>query len=570
MRWLRYAGVLSFTIVFLITGCVGPSSPRSGQAGSSPQGGSGQLKKITAAILGNPDTLSQAINAAGTGSIRGVDELEKIMTAGLAKANADDQLVPQLAEAVPTLENGLWKVNPDGTMETTWTIKPHAAWQDGTPFTSADLLFTGQVVRDKDVAMLSSPAYDAIDTITAPDDYTVVVTWNEPFIQADRLFTYDIALPLPRHLLQDAYTNNKAGFLDLSYWTTDLVGAGPFKLREFVRDSHLIVDAWDGYILGRPKLDQIEVRFLSDPNVVIANILSGQVDMTIGRGLNLEQALQADQQWSNGKVESKPSNWVAAYPQLLTPDPAVIGDVRFRRALLQAIDRQSISDTLQAGRAPVAHSPLQPNDPSYKDVESSIVKYAYDPRVATQAIEQLGLARGSDGLYRGPDGNLLTVESRTNAGDDLKERMLLAISDAWKQAGVNVNTVITPRQLASNREYRATNPGFDLVRQPFEPLRFESTRAPVPGNNWVGENRSRYLNPELDTLIEQYYATIPRNARIDVLGKMVHVLSDQVVALGIIYPPEPLLFSNRLVNVGPGNAAEVDETWNVEQWDLRR
>jgi ABC-type transport system substrate-binding protein len=148
--------------------------------------------------------------------------------------------------------------------------------------------------------------------------------------------------------------------------------------------------------------------------------------------------------------------------------------------------------------------------------------------------------------------------------------MLLAISDAWKQAGVNVNTVITPRQLASNREYRATNPGFDLVRQPFEPLRFESTRAPVPGNNWVGENRSRYLNPELDTLIEQYYATIPRNARIDVLGKMVHVLSDQVVALGIIYPPEPLLFSNRLVNVGPGNAAEVDETWNVEQWDLRR
>ncbi len=569
MRWLPRAGILSFAFILLVTGCAGPSSPRSGQNQPSQGAASGQPKKITAAILGNPYTLSQSINAAGTGSIRGVDELEKVMTAGLTKANQDDVLVPQLAESVPTLENGLWKVNPDGTMETTWHIKPNARWQDGTPFTSADLVFTAQVVRDRDIAMLRSPAYDAMDEVRAPDDRTVVVTWKEPFIQADRLFTYDIALPLPKHLLEDAYTNNKAGFLDLPYWTTDLVGTGPFKLREFVRDSHLIVDAWDGYILGRPKLDQIEVRFISDPNVVIANILSGQVDMTIGRGLNLEQALQADQQWSNGKMESKPSNWVAEYPQLLTPDPPVIGDVRFRRALLMAIDRQSISDTLQAGLAPVADSPLQVNDPDYKAVESSIVKYQYDPRAAMQAIEQLGYSRGTDGLYRAPDGNGLTVESRTNGGDDLKERMLLAISDYWKQAGVNVNTVITPRQLASNREYRATNPGFDLVRQPFEPLRFRSSQAPLPENNWTGENRTRYMNPELDSLIEQYYTTIPHDARIQVLGRMVHLLSDQVVALGIIYPPEPMLIANRLVNVTPGNAAEVDETWNVEQWDLR-
>src|SRR6185437_11338499 len=117
------------------------------------------------------------------------------------------------------------------------------------------------------------------------------------------------------------------------------------------------------------------------------------VDMTIGRGMNLEQALQADQQWTDGKVETKPSNWVAHYPQLLTPDPAVIGDVAFRRALLQALDRQGMSDALQAGKAPVADSPLQVNDPDYPYVKSSIVSYAYDARAAAQAIEQLGYTR---------------------------------------------------------------------------------------------------------------------------------------------------------------------------------
>src|SRR5438093_12635520 len=141
----------------------------------------------------------------------------------------------------------------------------------------------------------------------------------------------------------------------------------------------MVIDAFSGYVLGRPKLDQITIKFIQDPNPLIANVLAGEVDVTIGRGFNLEQVLQVTGQWSAGRMEASPSNWIAHYPQLLTPNPAVIGDVRFRRALLHALDRQGMSDSLQAGQAPVAHGWLEIGDPQYRDVEPSIVKYDFDP-----------------------------------------------------------------------------------------------------------------------------------------------------------------------------------------------
>jgi len=562
-------GVLIVVISTLLVGCAPQQGLKETPGGALEARKASGSKRVTAAILGDPYTLSSAINAAGTGSIRGVGEVQKMIHAGLTTLDGEGDSMPQLAEAVPSIANGLWKLLPDGRMETTWTIRPGGRWHDGVPVTTADLLFTARVVQDKELALAAHPAYDVIESVDAPDERTVVVRWKKPFIEAHRLFTYDAGLPLPRHLLEGSYRTDKTTFLELPYWSTAFVGAGAFNVQEFAKNSHLVLKAFDQYVLGRPKIDEIIVRFISDPNTMIANILAGEVELTLGRGMNLEQALQVDEQWTEGQMDTSPSNWIAHYPQLLTPNPPVIGDVRFRRALLHALDRKQMSDQLQAGRAPIAHTFLQVNDPQYREVENAIVKYDFDPRRAAQLIESAGLTKRSDGFYSDGSGQKLMVESRTNAGDDLKEKMLFASADYWQRIGVGVNLVVTPRQLASDREYRATNPGFDLVRQPFDPLRFYSREVPLPENRWRGKNRTRYQNPELDSLVDRYFTTIPQQERVQVLGQMVRLLSDDVLALGIFYAPEPILIANRLMNVAAGKAAEVDETWNVHQWELK-
>ena len=114
---------------------------------------------------------------------------------------------------MPTLDNGLWKLLPDGRMETTWKIREGATWHDGTPFTADDLVFTAMVGQDKELSIFNHPGLDAVEAVRAIDPRTVQVTWNRPFFGADIMFTSEdnFAMPLPRHLLDKPYTDDKGG-----------------------------------------------------------------------------------------------------------------------------------------------------------------------------------------------------------------------------------------------------------------------------------------------------------------------------------------------------------------------
>src|SRR6266511_3866018 len=200
--------ILALTAIVLV-GCAptGPG-PSSGPADSQRLA---QPKRITAAIMGEPYTLSQAVNNAGSGSARGVGEVEKLINAGLTILDGQGQLHPVLAESSVTVENGRWRVSSDGRMETTWKLREGARWHDGNPVTADDFAFTLEVGSDRDIAMNQYPAYKSIETIETPDARTVVVRWREPFIEADQLFSPGMAPPLPRHILERTYQEQKAG-----------------------------------------------------------------------------------------------------------------------------------------------------------------------------------------------------------------------------------------------------------------------------------------------------------------------------------------------------------------------
>ena len=152
-------------------------------------------------------------------------------------------------------------------------------------------------------------------------------------------------------------------------------------------------------------------------------------------------------------------------------------------------------------------------------------------------------------MYQDADGTKLSVEDRTTAGDDIREKYMLSIADYWKQAGIGAATEIIPRQRSNDREYRNTRPAFELVRQPADLDRFVSAEIPLPSNNFTGNNRTRYQSAELDSLIEKYFVTIPENDRNQTLGAIVHHMTDNLVVLGLLYALEPDFISNRVDGV---------------------
>jgi len=535
-------------------------------------------KRIRAAFLSNPPTLNNGINqtVAGGRTYAGVVALEQLVNTGLTVPDDRGVLQPRLVEEVPSVENGLWRIAADGQTETIWRLKHGVQWHDGAAFSAEDLLFSVRIAQDGDLPLIPRVGYELIDAIVAPDPQTVTVRWKRPFIEADALFgPRDL---LPRHGLERTYAEDKEAFVHHPFWSTEYVGLGPFKLREFERGSHLILDANPRYALGRPKIDEIEVRFLPDPNVLAANILAGVVELTMGRSLALEAAMQVGEQWRDGKVEVFPASGTPLhiYPQFINPDPPVIGDVQFRRALLHALDRDELVDTILQGKGIVAHGLFwDPSEPEYRAIEGRIVRYDYDPRRAAQLIEGLGYRRSGDGFYRDPrdaTGQRLTVELRTLASFDTSVKTIFPIADYWRRVGVEVEALVVPEQRAADREYRAARPGFDLPSVPRDVSRLHSREIALPVNSFRGANRARYGNAEFDDLIDRYHVTIPWPERMEILGDIVHHMNDRVVAMGLFFNVTPSLVGNRLVNVkaGSGNVAGADgiQIWNAHEWDV--
>lgn len=556
-------------LAILVAGCAG-QAPGGGRAAAGPQRPSTPTR-IVVGMLGDPPALWDDINPAG-GTVPGIGVVETLVSGGLTVEDEHGLLRPQLAEAVPSVENGLWTVLPDGQMEVSWRIRPGTRWHDGAPFTSADLVFTAAVGQDRDIAVFGTPTYSLVDAIEAPDPQSVTVKWKRPYIRADTMFSVGsggFAPPIPRHLLERPFRAEKASFLELPYWNTGFVGSGPFKLREWVPSSHVVLDSFDQYVLGRSGIDQIEVRFITDPSTLVANVLAGALDLTLPRGITLEQGLQIREQWKEGRMGLRTDGWTMMYPQLRAPSPPVIAETRFREAVTRAIDRQEMVDSMVPGSA-VAHSIIAPTLPEYAQIERSIVRYEYDPRRATQLIEQLGFTRNPDGFFQEAPGRRLAVEIRTTT-NDTNQKSTFAIADYWQRIGVGAEPVVIPVQQLQNREYRATYPGYELINQPFGASGFEnllhSSAAPLPERGYQAPNSSRnrgqYLNPEYDALMDQYRMTIPMDERMRLLGQLLQHQTERQLVVGLFYTAEAIMISNRLENVPPATS------WNAHEWRLK-
>ena len=540
----------------------GPEGPASSQAPVGP-------KRMTIAVVSEPVGFSLAIETQRISVTQA--GLAFFVFPGLTVQDHQEALRATVGEAVPSIENGLWKLFPDGRMETTHPIRQGATWHDGTPLTGEDLAFTVNVVSDRELPQFRMLGVDLIERVEARD-LSAVVTWKQPFVDADALFSMignsSRSVPLPKHLLEQEYLTNKATFTELRYWSDEYVGIGPYRLKEWVRGSHLVLQAFDKYVLGRPKIDEIEVRFIPDPNTMIANMMSGGIEMPYGSVVGMDQALTVREQWRNGQVIMEPSGWVVAYPQMIDPQPRIVLNVQFRRALMHATDRQQLVDTLMQGLLPIADNVFSPGTREFDATREGIVRYEYDPGRAGRMFEELGYSRGAEGVLRDGNGQPLQMDVRSYAQRDIHHKTLFPLVDFWKQAGIAAESSARSATQAQDAREQATFPSFLVLRQGNGLERLvglHSSQARTPERNYTGTNNGRYQSPELDSLVDRYQATIPWPDRMQVATQIVRHFGEQLPVLPLFYDALPLFVVNRLVNAHPsGNMA-----WNVHEWDVR-
>jgi peptide/nickel transport system substrate-binding protein len=386
----------------------------------------------------------------------------------------------------------------------------------------------------------------------------------------------DLSFPaLPRHLLEPQFPGESIeGFLSLPYWSRDYVGLGPYRAVKWEPGAFIEAVAFDEHATGRPKIDRIKLVFIADRNTGLANLLSGEVDFAVPTVLGVEQALILEREWGPGQGGSVPYlifTWRGVYFQFLPgfTSPRALLDVRVRKALAYAVDKQAVNEAGNAGLATEADYYLPPGSQWGAAVQRGAIKYRYDARLSEQLMREAGFEKGRDGVYGSPAGGRLMIEAATGAGGS-GENELATLANDWQKAGFDITQRIVPAALSLDLETRASYPGMYLTTNRANE---RTAVAPIPGNiptpenRWRGGSQTSWTHPAYTELVGRFISTLDREERANQLAQMARIFGEDVAGISLNFPPMPVAGVSALR--GPkAVASESNILWNVHQWEL--
>jgi peptide/nickel transport system substrate-binding protein len=494
---------------------------------------------------------------------------------GLTMFDPQSQVVPHLAQKLPTLDDGDWKLLPGGGMEVTWKLRPGLLWHDGTPLTAQDFVLGYQMVRDPELPKAPRGEVPSISDVTALDAQTLLATWRTQSTLGN-VSNNDGIPAVPRHLLGDLYASgDKTALENSALWNTQWVGVGPYRLSEWALGSHIEGRAFDQYFLGRPKIDRVVIKYIGDVNALIANVLSGDVDVVpLGAQLDVPQMVTVRQAWegTDGGLTMPIAKGVRTiYLQLREPAPWV-QDVRIRQALLHSLDRQEIVDTLLSGVTDVARYFLAPGETAYRLAEQrGVPRYDFDLNRAERLMAEAGYPRGTDRLFRNSAGQPISIDvTASSQGANVQEAQTVA--SQWGNAGFESRPTPYPAAAENALEIRHNQKGALIWPYNFSLTvirTFTSSEVGTPANRWRGGNYGGYVNPAYESLYNDLVNTFDATARHEVTFQLLKMLADDLPALPVFFTPLALVARKGVDGPGSVSAMQAANAWNIHTWEIK-
>ena len=476
---------------------------------------------------------------------------------------------PIMVEKLPTIKDGDWELLPGKKMKVTWKLKRGFSWHDGKPVTALDYRFTYGMARNPRTPRVSRFIVNKVDNVLVPnpnDPYILVVQWNElwPYANSDP-FGYQRIYP--RHILEASYLKSPEGLERHSYWRAP-VGDGPYKFVEWVPGSHITLEAYDKWPLGKPAIRRMVFRFILDSTVLQANQITGDVHATEINNFGCTQVEQIERR--NAAVQGQ-------YREALTweridfnLDNEWLKDKRVRQAIAHALDRAALAEiSCSGGRQPVAHSWISPNHPVS---HPNLKKYAYDVARARTLLTEAGFTAGPDGILRDAGGKRLEMTIMTTAGNAVREQVEQVMKEQLKQVGIDLRIDNRPASvflgpIVSRRQF----PFLAMYGSLFSPElnefdRFHTSMIPTEANAWQGNNRTGWRNAENDRIWEQLINELDQGKRAALFRRQQEIFAEELPSLPLYFRLSLTTNMKALKNIKPTGLGTYYIPWNAWQW----
>jgi peptide/nickel transport system substrate-binding protein len=338
------------------------------------------------------------------------------------------------------------------------------------------------------------------------------------------------------------------------------LGTGPYRVVEWKAGEYILLERVPHYWRGDeyPKIRRLLFKFVTNTNTRISQLESGEVHIVALVPWDKYREVAAV---PSIVVHRTPGN---AYEHVTLNERQVpaFADVRVRRALIMALDRELYARTILSGLAPVVNGPIQPVSWAYA---SDVRPYPYDPAKARALLDEAGWQPGADGI-RERTGRRLAFTLVTQAGYAIRENMAQAIERQLRDVGVDVSVQLQDGTALSaiwfEGKFDAMLHWWQLPSDPELTTFFAADRTPP-----AGRNINYFRNDELTRLLYASDRTVDRGERKALLQRAQAIIADQV-------PEIPLYNVTRLDAVPAslrhfkGNPTNTGIFWNVHEWEI--
>jgi peptide/nickel transport system substrate-binding protein len=484
----------------------------------------------------NPILATQTVEAA----------LARLTTDILISSDPHGNLVPKLARDVPTRAND--GISADG-LTITYHLRPGVRWQDGAPFTSADVKFSYDAIMNPDNDVISRHGYDIVRRVDTPDPLTVVFHLKERFAPFVSVVFGESDSPyaiLPRHLLAKYPNLNNVPF------NSAPLGTGPFRFVRWVRGDRIEFVRNEHYFLGAPHIERLTWRLVPDENTEMQLMRTHEADWMYEASVSAYKSIK-----TMPEVAVVLPNVNGYEGLMMNSGRGPTANRRIRRDIVMALDKDRLASELTYGAGTVATGDLPAFLWAY---DPKLRNLPYAPDAARRDLAALGYTAAKP----------LSLDLVYEQSQAVNRALVVQVQAALHAVNVEVHS----RAQLSSMIYGGYGAGGTLSRGNYQLATYQWYAGIDPDNSAQflcanrpphGFNQSHYCSPAMDAaqaqalanyeiaLRKPAYATIEsllvRDAPLDFLWwfRNIQVLNPDLHG----FDPNPVV-----------------ETWNINSWSI--
>ncbi|WP_434970679.1 ABC transporter substrate-binding protein [Microbacterium sp. bgisy207] len=505
---LAQAGAVVAAGALLLSACSGSAAP---EASTALADSGEQIDSITVAL---PGSLSNLYVGQESGILNYY--IASIAQEGLVSIDAEGAIQPALAES--------WSQPDDVTY--VYELRDDAMFQDGTPVTADDVVFSLNEARDETTSPGLAYYMTNVESVEKTGDSEVTITLTEP----DAAFAKNMSTGGAAFITSKAFWEANDGNVGTA--SSLLLGSGPYKVTEFAPDSHVTFERSDTWWGEEPKVKNITVNFVPDESTRLLAAQSGDIDVAFN--VPLAQSTQ----WEN--LDTMRVDYVndLSYVGLyFNTSVAPFDDPKVREAIAHAVDREAYVDKLLRGHGEAATAIMTPES----------LAAVYSPDVAREKLAEipqwdfdLDAAKAALAESGYPDGfetEILTPNTGPQLGTAAQ-----ALAQNLAEIGITLNVREVPIEEWLASLDASSDYGLNMMWY-FSTL---GDPAEIPSYLLGVGNPAAYDNPEIMSLLSQIGAESDPSARIDLLIEAETLQAEDAVNVPLWWGQSATAFANDL------------------------